>query len=255
MPAASRVLSSVRVLGEGVDTAECDAVLFADARGSMIDIVQMVGRALRMQPGSGKLATLIVPLFLEPDEDANQLLTSDAYGTLAKVLGALRAHDTDTIEALANPSLRDARLQVERDGDDGQLSGVVEGQRQGEEDSARVSERAAGVLRFMEERGSPSLARRGRHAQYHDGLSVLSARDRLLAANGDGKATGMTFCRSLCPVVTCGPWRPPGRTASQGERRRHPSNAGSVVWLSRICRSARRTARSTSDHPLRSPHP
>ncbi|WP_246041248.1 DEAD/DEAH box helicase family protein [Streptomyces cadmiisoli] len=38
-----RVLSSVRVLGEGVDTAECDAVLFSDARGSMVDIVQMVG--------------------------------------------------------------------------------------------------------------------------------------------------------------------------------------------------------------------
>ncbi|MET9081818.1 Helicase associated domain protein [Streptomyces sp. NPDC004237] len=158
MPAALRVLSSVRVLGEGVDTAECDAVLFADARGSMIDIVQMVGRALRMQPGSGKLATLIVPVFLEPSEEANQLLTSDAYGTLAKVLGALRAHDTDTIEALANPNIRDARLQVEPDGDGGQLPDDVAGERQNDEDSARVSERAAGVLRFMEERDPAAIA-------------------------------------------------------------------------------------------------
>ncbi|MGX1548148.1 helicase-related protein [Streptomyces adustus] len=88
-----RVLASVRVLGEGVDTAECDAVLFADARGSMVDIVQMVGRALRTRPGIGKLATLIVPVLLGEDEDANELLTSNAYGTLAKILGALRAHD------------------------------------------------------------------------------------------------------------------------------------------------------------------
>ncbi|MER6976131.1 DEAD/DEAH box helicase [Streptomyces carpinensis] len=160
VPAALRVLSSVRVLGEGVDTAECDAVLFTDARGSMIDIVQMVGRALRMQPGEGKLATLIVPVFLGPDEDANQLLTSDAYGTLAKVLGALRAHDTDTIEALADPRLRNARPQGEPDGSESELAGADEGQAQGEEGAARarVSERAAGVLRFMEERDPAALA-------------------------------------------------------------------------------------------------
>ncbi|MGW2715631.1 DEAD/DEAH box helicase family protein, partial [Streptomyces sp. NPDC001356] len=101
IPAAVRVLASVKVLGEGVDTARCDAVAFCDARGSMVDIVQMVGRALRMNPGEGKLASLVVPVFLGPDEDVDDLLTSDAYGTLAKVLGALRAHDADTIEALA----------------------------------------------------------------------------------------------------------------------------------------------------------
>jgi hypothetical protein len=94
-----RVLSSVRVLGEGVDTAECDAVLFADARGSMVDIVQMVGRALRLNPDHGKLATLIIPVFLGPDEDPNELLTSDAYNSLSKILGALRAHDAQTIGA------------------------------------------------------------------------------------------------------------------------------------------------------------
>ncbi|WP_367318071.1 DEAD/DEAH box helicase family protein [Streptomyces sp. HUAS ZL42] len=114
VPAKLRVLSSVRVLGEGVDTAECDAVLFADARGSMVDIVQMVGRALRMEPGAGKIATLIVPVFLGPDEDPNELLTSDAYGTLAKILGALRAHDTETIEALADPRVRSGRPGVPR---------------------------------------------------------------------------------------------------------------------------------------------
>ncbi|MFD5522342.1 DEAD/DEAH box helicase family protein, partial [Streptomyces sp. NPDC127066] len=118
-----RVLSSVRVLGEGVDTAECDAVLFADARGSMIDIVQMVGRALRMHPGTGKLATLIVPVFLGPDEDPNEMLTSNSLGTLAKVLRALRAHDTETIEALADPRIRSSRPGFEQDGVEGEFEG------------------------------------------------------------------------------------------------------------------------------------
>ncbi|MFB8137972.1 DEAD/DEAH box helicase [Streptomyces mirabilis] len=148
IPAALRVLSSVRVLGEGVDTAECDAVLFADARGSMIDIVQMVGRALRMQPGAGKLATLIVPVFLGPNEDPDEMLTSDAYRTLTKVLGALRAHDTETIEALADPRVRNSRPEAEQAG----AAGEFEGGEDGQEGAARVSGAAAGVLRFSEER-------------------------------------------------------------------------------------------------------
>ncbi|MFG2858910.1 Helicase associated domain protein [Streptomyces mirabilis] len=148
IPAALRVLSSVRVLGEGVDTAECDAVLFADARGSMIDIVQMVGRALRTQPGAGKLATLIVPVFLGPNEDPDEMLTSDAYRTLTKVLGALRAHDTETIEALADPRVRNSRPEAEREG----MEGEFEGEEDGQEGAARVSGAAAGVLRFSEER-------------------------------------------------------------------------------------------------------
>ncbi|WP_309226058.1 DEAD/DEAH box helicase family protein [Streptomyces lunaelactis] len=43
--AALSLVASVKVLGEGVDTRECDAVVFADVRGSMPDLVQAVGRA------------------------------------------------------------------------------------------------------------------------------------------------------------------------------------------------------------------
>lgn len=159
MRAEFRVLSSVRVLGEGVDTAECDAVLFSDARGSMVDIVQMVGRALRLHPGRGKLASLVVPVFLGPDEYPNELLTSDAYSTLSKVLGALRAHDADTIEALADPRVRNSRSvaeltseRAELDGDDDVLDGAGM-------EADRVSARAVGVLRFTEERDPVALSR------------------------------------------------------------------------------------------------
>ncbi|RAJ70637.1 MULTISPECIES: helicase associated domain-containing protein [unclassified Streptomyces] len=104
--AAVRVLASVKVLGDGVDTARCDAVAFMDTRGSMVDIVQMVGRALRIRPGEGKLATLIVPVFVRPGENPSEMLTSWAYSSLTKVLSALRAHDTETIEALADSRVR-----------------------------------------------------------------------------------------------------------------------------------------------------
>ncbi|MFI9781363.1 Helicase associated domain protein [Streptomyces sp. NPDC051956] len=104
--AAVQVLASVKVLGEGVDTARCDAVAFCDARGSMVEIVQMVGRALRIKPGEGKLATLVVPVFLGAGEESSEMLVSNSYDTLSKVLGALRAHDTETIEALADPRVR-----------------------------------------------------------------------------------------------------------------------------------------------------
>ncbi|MEW2573741.1 Helicase associated domain protein [Streptomyces sp. NPDC047070] len=154
-----RVLSSVRILGEGVDTAECDAVLFADARGSMVDIVQMVGRALRLNPDHGKLATLIVPVFLGPDEDPDDLLTSDAYSVLEKILGALRAHDAETIEALADPRLRNSRPTVDDRGEDGLPDGEDADKDDVDREAARVSERAAGVLRFSEERDPAALTR------------------------------------------------------------------------------------------------
>jgi superfamily II DNA or RNA helicase len=150
-----RVLSSVRVLGEGVDTAECDAVLFADARGSMVDIVQMVGRALRLHPGRGKLATLIVPVFLGPNEDPDEMLTSDAYNSLSKILGALRAHDAVTIEALADPRLRNSswRSEDDVDGDSEALAQGTDAEDGQEQDLVPpVGAAAAGVLRFTEER-------------------------------------------------------------------------------------------------------
>ncbi|MET9686666.1 DEAD/DEAH box helicase [Streptomyces coeruleorubidus] len=94
-------LGSVKVLGEGVDTRNCDSVYFADVRGSMPDLVQAVGRALRMQPGEGKVASLVVPVLLGPGETTDNMLTSRAYGGLAKLLEALRAHDTRVVEQLA----------------------------------------------------------------------------------------------------------------------------------------------------------
>ncbi|MFF1584884.1 Helicase associated domain protein [Streptomyces sp. NPDC058283] len=156
VPAALRVLSSVKVLGEGVDTANCDSVAFCDARGSMIDIVQMVGRALRIKPGEGKIASLIVPVFLAPGEKPDEMLTSDAYGTLAKVLSALRAHDTETIEHLADPRIRSGSWLPE--GAEESAAGEVASEREVPASERGPSAPARELLKFSTPRDPALLA-------------------------------------------------------------------------------------------------
>ncbi|WP_119581022.1 DEAD/DEAH box helicase [Streptomyces europaeiscabiei] len=102
-PDTPAVLSNARVLGEGIDVPAIDAVVFADPKNSPVDTVQAVGRALRQQPGAGKKATLVVPVYLTPDEDPDDLLGADAYTPLWRTIQALRAHDNRLEARLADP--------------------------------------------------------------------------------------------------------------------------------------------------------
>lgn len=145
-------LGSVKVLGEGVDTARCDSVYFADVRGSMPDLVQAVGRALRIQPGEGKIASLVVPVLLGPEETADNMLTSRAYGGLAKLLEALRAHDTRIVEALAEQQAP-SRTPKGRE-----LGGEGEGQEQQGAAWQGVSSPAKALLKFSTPRDPAQLA-------------------------------------------------------------------------------------------------
>ncbi|MGP3632455.1 Helicase associated domain protein [Streptomyces sp. 24-1644] len=97
------VLSNCRVLGEGVDIRAVDSVALLDPKGAPHDIVQAIGRALRQKPGQGKVASLIVPVFLQPGEKPEDMFTSGSYKPLVKVLEGLRAHDEEAIELLAIP--------------------------------------------------------------------------------------------------------------------------------------------------------
>ncbi len=101
--AGRAVLSNCRVLGEGVDIRATDSVALIDPKGSAVDIVQAIGRALRQHPGQGKTATLIVPVFLREDEKPEDMLSSNSYHPLIRVLEGLRAHDERAVEMLAIP--------------------------------------------------------------------------------------------------------------------------------------------------------
>ncbi|MFF5538643.1 Helicase associated domain protein [Streptomyces cinerochromogenes] len=144
-------LGSVRVLGEGVDTRECDSVYFADVRGSMPDLVQAVGRALRMQPGEGKIASLVVPVLLGPGETADNMLTSRAFGGLAKLLEALRAHDARVVEQLAEQQAQSRVRGV-------QSRRGVAGEEAESDRSDRLSVPARALLKFSTPRDPAQLA-------------------------------------------------------------------------------------------------
>ncbi|WP_329550393.1 DEAD/DEAH box helicase [Streptomyces sp. NBC_00696] len=97
------VLSNARVLGEGIDVPDIDAVVFVDPKNSPVDTVQAVGRALRQHPGAGKKATLVVPVYLTPEEDPDDLLGADAYTPLWRTIQALRSHDDRLDARLSDP--------------------------------------------------------------------------------------------------------------------------------------------------------
>ena len=102
-PDTPAVLSNARVLGEGIDVPDIDAVVFVDPKNSPVDTVQAVGRALRQHPGAGKKATLVVPVYLTPEEDPDDLLGADAYTPLWRTIQALRSHDDRLDARLSDP--------------------------------------------------------------------------------------------------------------------------------------------------------
>lgn len=95
------VLSNVRCLSEGVDVPALDAVMFLDSKGSLVDVVQSVGRVMRKAPGK-KYGYIIIPIVIPDDEDPETALdNNDRYKVVWDVLRALRSHD-ERLEAEIN---------------------------------------------------------------------------------------------------------------------------------------------------------
>ena len=86
------ILTNVRCLTEGVDIPLIDGVFFADPKGSLIDIVQAVGRALRQKYGEkNKIAYIIIPVLIE--DDSYDLITGQGFEALFNLIQALRDQD------------------------------------------------------------------------------------------------------------------------------------------------------------------
>ncbi|MFE7246122.1 Helicase associated domain protein [Streptomyces sp. NPDC057580] len=155
-------LASVRVLGEGVDIVGergVEAICFADTRGSQIEIVQNIGRALRPNPDrTTKIARIIVPVFLEPGEDPDDMIASASFAPLVAILNGLRSHDERLVEQLASRALsrgkHERKVHVKRD-DEGRIVGA------GGEDQAQDGAEAAvesALLHFSSPRDAATIA-------------------------------------------------------------------------------------------------
>jgi superfamily II DNA or RNA helicase len=86
------VLSNARCLSEGVDVPSLDGVAFIDPRSSQVDIIQAVGRAIRLSPDK-KAGTIILPVFIKAGEDAASTIEASNFKPIWDVLNALKAHD------------------------------------------------------------------------------------------------------------------------------------------------------------------
>ena len=58
------LLANARCLGEGIDVPALDGVAFIDPRRSEVDIVQAVGRAIRLAEDK-TIGTIVIPVFIE----------------------------------------------------------------------------------------------------------------------------------------------------------------------------------------------
>ncbi|MFE2527629.1 Helicase associated domain protein [Streptomyces sp. NPDC059382] len=161
-------LASVRVLGEGVDiTGErgVEAICFADTRGSQVEIVQNIGRALRPNPdGTTKVARIIVPVFLTAGEDPGDMIASASFAPLVAVLQGLRSHDARLVEQLASRALTRGRherqVHIQRD-EDGRITSAGPGAGEDGEDQEQRGGAAgaeSALLHFSSPRDPATIA-------------------------------------------------------------------------------------------------
>ncbi|MEU6655744.1 Helicase associated domain protein [Streptomyces sp. NPDC046900] len=102
--ATSAILANSKLIAEGVDIPSVDAIVFADPTRSVVRCVQALGRALRLDV-SGKTASLIVPVYIEPGADPENILGT-AYEPVWAIATALASHDHRILERLPDKANR-----------------------------------------------------------------------------------------------------------------------------------------------------
>ena len=90
------LLANSRCLSEGIDVPSLDGVAFIDPKNSQIDIIQAVGRAIRKLRDSNQkknFGTIILPVFIEEKDNAEESIQSSNFKPIWTVLNALKSHD------------------------------------------------------------------------------------------------------------------------------------------------------------------
>ena len=113
------LLANARCLAEGVDVPTLDGVAFIDPRRSEVDIVQAVGRAIRLAADK-TVGTIVIPVFIDTDEDPEIALDDSAFKPVWDVIKALRSHDDELGE-----QLDELRRQLGRQGRRPRLPGKI----------------------------------------------------------------------------------------------------------------------------------
>ena len=119
-----RILSNARCLSEGVDVPALDAVMFLHPRNSVVEVVQSVGRVMRLNPGKDYgyiILPVAVPSGITPEK---ALADNKRFKVVWQVLNALRAHD-DRFNAMVNSIELNKGQRTGQKGNDQLLGGHI----------------------------------------------------------------------------------------------------------------------------------
>ncbi len=96
---------NVGIFGEGTDSPSLSAVAFLEPRRSPIDVVQAVGRVMRISKEK-EFGYIVVPVEIPKHEDPERWLatthTNEGWKELGDILQALKAHDTRIESEMSN---------------------------------------------------------------------------------------------------------------------------------------------------------
>ena len=89
-----RIVTNAKCLTEGVDVPALDAVLFLERKTSQIDVVQAVGRVMRLSPNKD-YGYVVLPVVIPSGSNVadDEVLSSSDFKQVWSVLKALRSHD------------------------------------------------------------------------------------------------------------------------------------------------------------------
>ena len=118
-PGQHGVLANARCLSEGIDVPALDGVAFIDPRRSQVDIVQAVGRAIRLSQDK-TVGTILIPVYITNTDDPDTALTESEFEPVWAVINALRSHDDDLADQLDT-----IRTQLGRTGTSAALPGRI----------------------------------------------------------------------------------------------------------------------------------
>ena len=100
----AKILFNVRCLSEGVDVPSLDGVIFLSPRKSQVDVVQTVGRVMRISPHKQRgyvIIPIVTPSGVSPDMVLDNNKDFDTVWQVLKALKSIDTHFTEKVDGSA----------------------------------------------------------------------------------------------------------------------------------------------------------
>ena len=103
-----QILTNARCLSEGVDVPSLSGVAFIDPKQSQIDIIQAVGRAIRLS-NEKKNGYIVIPLYISEDESLNEAILLSNFKKVWQIVIALKSQDDSLMDCIDNLRMKMGR--------------------------------------------------------------------------------------------------------------------------------------------------